>query len=93
MDATRTGGFGWHLVQGLSADVQVKIHASGKTVTAIVPCPTGTHRAEERLVVIGAHAVCFEQVRAAALVGDEIAALLGPGGTHRRCPLRTTSDR
>ncbi|WSQ14984.1 ATP-binding protein [Streptomyces sp. NBC_01231] len=41
MDATRPGGFGWHLVQDLSADVRVQIHPAGKTVTAIVPCPTG----------------------------------------------------
>ncbi|MFC9912379.1 ATP-binding protein [Streptomyces sp. NPDC127197] len=41
VDATRPGGFGWHLVQQLSADVRVHVHAAGKTVTAVVPCPTG----------------------------------------------------
>jgi hypothetical protein len=41
MDATRPGGFGWQLVQDLSNDVRVQVHASGKTVTAVVPCPTG----------------------------------------------------
>ncbi|MEU1940510.1 ATP-binding protein [Streptomyces coeruleorubidus] len=39
-DAGEPGGLGWHLVQDLSDDVQVRIHAAGKTVTAIVPCPT-----------------------------------------------------
>ncbi|MFE2467595.1 ATP-binding protein [Streptomyces mirabilis] len=41
LDATRPGGFGWHLVQELSVDVQVEVHAAGKTVTAVVLCPTG----------------------------------------------------
>jgi anti-sigma regulatory factor (Ser/Thr protein kinase) len=41
LDATRPGGLGWHLVQQLSADVRVEVHATGKTVTAVVPCPTG----------------------------------------------------
>jgi len=41
LDATRPGGFGWHLVQELSLEVRVDIHAAGKTVTAVVPCPTG----------------------------------------------------
>jgi anti-sigma regulatory factor (Ser/Thr protein kinase) len=41
LDVTEPGGFGWHLVQELSQSVRVDIHAAGKTVTAIVPCPTG----------------------------------------------------
>ncbi|MDQ0834278.1 anti-sigma regulatory factor (Ser/Thr protein kinase) [Streptomyces achromogenes] len=41
LDATRPGGFGWHLVQELSVDVRVDVSAAGKTVTAVVPCPTG----------------------------------------------------
>jgi anti-sigma regulatory factor (Ser/Thr protein kinase) len=41
LDATRPGGFGWHLVQQLSMEARVAIHAAGKTVTAVVPC---THR-------------------------------------------------
>ncbi|EKX67808.1 ATP-binding protein [Streptomyces ipomoeae] len=41
LDATRPGGFGWHLVQELSVDVRVDVQAAGKTVTAVVPCPTG----------------------------------------------------
>ncbi|MER6162507.1 ATP-binding protein [Streptomyces sp. NPDC001868] len=41
LDATRPGGLGWHLVQELSVDVGVEVHAAGKTVTAVVPCPTG----------------------------------------------------
>ncbi|WP_086850305.1 ATP-binding protein [Streptomyces coeruleofuscus] len=44
MDAAKPGGFGWHLVQDLSADVRVQVHPAGKTVTAIVPCPTGVMR-------------------------------------------------
>ncbi|MEV4334319.1 ATP-binding protein [Streptomyces sp. NPDC049597] len=39
-DATRPGGFGWHLVQELSSQVRVDVHAAGKTITAVVPCPT-----------------------------------------------------
>ncbi|MGA5454555.1 ATP-binding protein [Streptomyces umbrinus] len=41
LDVTSPGGFGWHLVQELSVDVRVEVHAAGKTVTAVVPCPTG----------------------------------------------------
>jgi anti-sigma regulatory factor (Ser/Thr protein kinase) len=41
LDATRPGGFGWHLVRELSVEVRVEVHAAGKTVTAIVPCSTG----------------------------------------------------
>ncbi|MEU0196234.1 hypothetical protein ABZ250_41580 [Streptomyces afghaniensis] len=41
MDATRPAGFGWHLVQQLSREARVEIHAPGKAVTAVVPCPTG----------------------------------------------------
>ncbi|MFF4277077.1 ATP-binding protein [Streptomyces sp. NPDC001536] len=41
MDPARPGGFGRHLVQDLSVDVRVQIHSAGKTVTAVVPCPTG----------------------------------------------------
>lgn len=32
------GGLGWQRVQDLSIDVWVQVHASGKTVTAVVPC-------------------------------------------------------
>ncbi|MFD1275429.1 ATP-binding protein [Streptomyces kaempferi] len=39
LDVTRPGGFGWHLVQELSVDVRVEVHAEGKTVTAVVQCP------------------------------------------------------
>jgi len=49
MDATGPGCFGRHLVQDLSIDVQVEVHASGKTVTAVVPCPAcGRPQAEEQ---------------------------------------------
>ncbi|WP_328346909.1 ATP-binding protein [Streptomyces violaceus] len=41
LDPRVPGGIGWNVVQALSADVQVKVHAAGKTVTAIVPCATG----------------------------------------------------
>ncbi|MER6162040.1 ATP-binding protein [Streptomyces sp. NPDC001868] len=41
LDATRPVGFGWHLVQELSVDVRVEVQATGKTVTAVVSCPTG----------------------------------------------------
>jgi anti-sigma regulatory factor (Ser/Thr protein kinase) len=41
LDPRAPGGFGWHLVQELSSDVQVKVHAAGKTVTATVRWPTG----------------------------------------------------
>jgi hypothetical protein len=44
LDATRPGGFGWHLVQQLSIQVRVAVYAAGKTVTAVVPCPTGVTR-------------------------------------------------
>ncbi|MFD6171131.1 hypothetical protein [Streptomyces coeruleorubidus] len=44
MDAAKPGEFGRHLVQDLSADVRVQAHPAGKTVTAIVPCPTGVMR-------------------------------------------------
>lgn len=44
MDATRWGGFGLHLVQDLSIDVRVQVHPAGKTVTAVLPCPTGVMR-------------------------------------------------
>ncbi|MFG2525368.1 ATP-binding protein [Streptomyces sp. NPDC048527] len=37
MDAGEPGGFGWHLVQELSVDVQVCVHSAGKTVAAAVP--------------------------------------------------------
>ncbi|WP_230193497.1 ATP-binding protein [Streptomyces coriariae] len=48
LDATRPGGLGWHLVKELSADVRVEVHAMGKSVTAVVPCPTGVmNRAAE----------------------------------------------
>ncbi|MBT2414841.1 ATP-binding protein [Streptomyces sp. ISL-12] len=30
LDATRPGGFGWHLVHELSAEVRVEVHAAGK---------------------------------------------------------------
>lgn len=40
-DAGKQGGVGWHLVQDLSDDVQVHVHAAGKTVAAILPCSTG----------------------------------------------------
>ncbi|MEU2929515.1 ATP-binding protein [Streptomyces sp. NPDC007251] len=40
LDPRTPGGFGWHLVQELSTDVQGTVHAGGKTVTAVVPCPT-----------------------------------------------------
>jgi hypothetical protein len=36
-DAREPRGFGWHLVQELSADVQVYVHSRGKTVWAAVP--------------------------------------------------------
>ncbi|WP_329528634.1 ATP-binding protein [Streptomyces sp. NBC_01462] len=39
LDVTRPGGFGWHLVQELSVDVRVEVHAAGKTVTVVVQCP------------------------------------------------------
>ncbi len=39
-DAGKPGGFGWHVVQKLSTEVRVRVHAAGKTVTAVVPCPT-----------------------------------------------------
>ncbi|MFM9707862.1 ATP-binding protein [Streptomyces galilaeus] len=32
-DATKPGGFGWHLGQELSVDARVQIHSAGKTVT------------------------------------------------------------
>ncbi|MEU9959776.1 ATP-binding protein [Streptomyces sp. NPDC050982] len=41
LDVTSPGGFGWHLVRELSVDVRAKVHAAGKTVTAVVACPTG----------------------------------------------------
>ncbi|WP_280882543.1 ATP-binding protein [Streptomyces pseudovenezuelae] len=41
LDLTRPGGFGWLLVRELAVDVRVEVHAMGKTVTAVVPCPTG----------------------------------------------------
>ncbi|GGL18583.1 ATP-binding protein [Streptomyces flaveus] len=44
LDPRTPGGFGWHLVQELSADVQVKVHAGGKTVSATIRCPTGVGR-------------------------------------------------
>ncbi|MFF5523123.1 ATP-binding protein [Streptomyces coeruleorubidus] len=40
LDATRPGGFGWHVLQQLSMEARVDVHAAGKTVTAVVPCPT-----------------------------------------------------
>jgi anti-sigma regulatory factor (Ser/Thr protein kinase) len=33
------GGFGWQLVEKLSHDVRVQVHADGKTVSAVVPLP------------------------------------------------------
>ncbi|ALO98831.1 hypothetical protein SHL15_7847 [Streptomyces hygroscopicus subsp. limoneus] len=41
LDPRTPGGFGWNLVREPSAEVQVKMHAAGKTVTATVRCPTG----------------------------------------------------
>lgn len=41
-DAGTPGGLGWQLVQDLAQSVHVRVHATGKTVTAIVPCPTDT---------------------------------------------------
>ncbi|MFI1401018.1 ATP-binding protein [Streptomyces sp. NPDC020681] len=40
LDASKPGGFGWHLFPELSVGVQVETHSAGKTVTALVPCPT-----------------------------------------------------
>ncbi|MFI9169684.1 ATP-binding protein [Streptomyces lincolnensis] len=37
LDALRPGGFGWHLVQELSADVRVRLRPGGKTVSAVLP--------------------------------------------------------
>jgi hypothetical protein len=31
-------------VQDLSVDVRVDVHAAGKSVTAVVPCPDGLER-------------------------------------------------
>ncbi|MFE9650301.1 ATP-binding protein [Streptomyces sp. NPDC006365] len=36
-EAGEPGGFGWHLVQELSADVRVSIGSRGKTVSALLP--------------------------------------------------------
>ncbi|GGT08178.1 ATP-binding protein [Streptomyces kurssanovii] len=38
-DVERPGGFGWHLVRSLSAEVQVRIRPGGKTVSAVLPLP------------------------------------------------------
>ncbi|QIP83177.1 ATP-binding protein [Streptomyces sp. Tu 2975] len=38
-DVGRPGGFGWHLVRALSAEVQVRIRPGGKTVSAVLPLP------------------------------------------------------
>lgn len=43
-DVTRPGGFGWRLVQELSLEVRVDVQTAGKTVTAVVHCPTGALR-------------------------------------------------
>jgi anti-sigma regulatory factor (Ser/Thr protein kinase) len=43
LDAGEPGGFGWYLVQELAADVQVDIHATGKTVWAAVPLSPRPH--------------------------------------------------
>jgi anti-sigma regulatory factor (Ser/Thr protein kinase) len=45
MDAREPGGFGWHLVQELSTDVQVHLHSTGKTVWAAVPLSPHCHPA------------------------------------------------
>jgi anti-sigma regulatory factor (Ser/Thr protein kinase) len=45
MDAREPGGFGWHLVQELSTDVQVHVHSTGKTVWAAVPLSPHCHPA------------------------------------------------
>ncbi|KUN74248.1 hypothetical protein AQJ46_01370 [Streptomyces canus] len=39
-DVGKPGGFGWPVVQELSLKVRVCTQAAGKTVTAIVPCPS-----------------------------------------------------
>ncbi|MDX3451690.1 ATP-binding protein [Streptomyces sp. ME02-8801-2C] len=41
LEVIRPGGFGRHLVQELFVDVRVDVHSTGKTVTTVVPCPTG----------------------------------------------------
>ncbi|WP_371749906.1 ATP-binding protein [Streptomyces sp. NBC_01283] len=41
LDASKLGGLGWQLIHELSDDVQIHIHATGMTVTAVVPCSTG----------------------------------------------------
>jgi anti-sigma regulatory factor (Ser/Thr protein kinase) len=33
------GGFGWHLVQALAAEVQIRIRPGGKAVSAVLPLP------------------------------------------------------
>lgn len=35
----RPGGFGWHLVRALSAEVRVRTRSGGKTVSAVLPLP------------------------------------------------------
>ncbi|MFL5997620.1 MAG: ATP-binding protein [Streptomyces sp.] len=50
LDATGPDGLGWQLVQDLSIDVRVQVHASGKKVTAVAPClpRESSRRADER---------------------------------------------
>ncbi|WP_406182821.1 ATP-binding protein [Streptomyces canus] len=47
-DAGKPGGFGWPVVQELSLKVRVWAHAAGKTVTAIVPCPSAAAMRQSR---------------------------------------------
>lgn len=43
LDAGEPSGFGWHLVQELSVEVQVHIYSAGKTVVAAVPLSPRHH--------------------------------------------------
>ncbi|MGW0422804.1 hypothetical protein [Streptomyces sp. NPDC003015] len=44
VDVTGPGGFGWRLVQELALEARVDVYAAGKSVTAVLPCPTGVMR-------------------------------------------------
>jgi anti-sigma regulatory factor (Ser/Thr protein kinase) len=48
LDATKPGRFGWPLVQQLSMEVRVDVHAAGKTVTAAYRAPPAPSRRTER---------------------------------------------
>ncbi|MFF3277544.1 ATP-binding protein [Streptomyces chrestomyceticus] len=86
LDPWTPGGFGWHLVRQLSADVQVKNCATGKTVSATVHAARRAGSSSRRRDGHG---------RVFSLTGQQRRWKNGVRGRDpwARCPLGGTADR